>query len=569
MSKKSFIFILIWALLFTFSAQEVSAQLTRRGKFNESDAYNPKPDRADLIYPMPCNLQMVFKAVSLPVKGLLGDMETRLGTDDDHPNAFFDRKYKAFLGSSLSLSDLPADQRAVAEQTVSRQESDQIYLIGKYEVTNAQWQAVMEGCQPLTADSSLPKTGISWYDTLAFTEKYMTYILQNHPQVLPTFPEDTKNIGLIRLPTEAEWEYAARGGQMASEEEIKSEPIFRMDDGSSSPDYGLFQDGINPPAQIPKRIGSYRANPLGIYDTIGNVAELTSDMFKMTLGNRLHGASGGLIRKGGGFRSDTSEILPGRRVETALFYREGPTQATDLGFRLAMSAVAAPGGSRFNQLRNEWQNAGQAPMVDTGLNPLEKLDRLINDATTPAERAVFESLRADFKDFNIMVQRNQEGATRGHCSSMIYAVFGFRSTARQKLVAQGQIDYANADIKEVRALLRDANNKEKGKIRDIVKDREDMLANAKTKLSDFNESGRNQFNYYKSLLLDSVDLDRKMLVDQMVYVRNNIKGNDAHSREMRVCYDIVAKQLKMVLTGEINKVVEKDLMVNLEKKTAK
>jgi hypothetical protein len=552
--------IIIWSPL------DAEAQLTRRGEVNPADVYNPKPDDGDIILPMPCDLKMVFKAVSLPVKGHLKDFETRLGTEEEHPNGFFDRKYKAFLGSALSLANLPQAFQSVALKTVKPEETDQLYLIGKYEVTVGQWQAVMEGCPSITPESALPKSGVTWFNTLAFTEKYMLYLLENHPEILPSFPNDNKEVGIIRLPTEAEWEYAARGGQAVSSDNIRSEQLFPIESGFSAADYGLFQDGISPPAQGPGTIGRFRPNPLGIYDTVGNVAEMTSDMFKMSVGDRLHGATGGVTRKGGSYRSDTAEIMPGRRQEAALFYRNGPVVSGDLGFRLTLSAVAAPGETRLGQLVNEWENITQAPQMAESLNPLEKIERLIKGADNSEEKAVYESLRADLRDYNIMVQRNQEAAARAHCRSLLYAVYSIRNSNILKINTERNIEITETDIEFARQNLNSASAREKKQLNDLIAEYRTTLTQFKKEIGDFDQAIRNQFNYYKVLIEDSVDFDRKMLIDQMVFVRNDIKGNDVHSQEMRTCYDAAAKHLSLMLKGQSRQIKVSDLLSAKKKK---
>ncbi|MDR2366992.1 MAG: hypothetical protein LBF58_02605, partial [Deltaproteobacteria bacterium] len=45
------------------------AAITLKGQFKTEDAYNPKPDGGDLSLPMPCDLAMVFRVVSIPVTG--------------------------------------------------------------------------------------------------------------------------------------------------------------------------------------------------------------------------------------------------------------------------------------------------------------------------------------------------------------------------------------------------------------------------------------------------------------------------------------------------------------------
>ena len=86
---------------------------------------------------------------------------------------------------------------------------------------------------------------------------------------------------------------------------------------------------------------------------------MAMDSFRFSLGGRLHGSSGGFVRKGGSFLSVLPDIMPGRRDETAFFLIDGPNANRDLGLRLALSGINTPAGDRPGILRKEWQMAGE------------------------------------------------------------------------------------------------------------------------------------------------------------------------------------------------------------------
>lgn len=124
--------------------------------------------------------------------------------------------------------------------------------MGRYEVTQGQWRAVMgENPSHFTGNDSLPVEQVTWADA----QRFVTLLSQ-----LTGF--------LFRLPTEAEWEYAARGGNR-----VDGQPYAGCD-RNHLPEYAWFcvnSEGHTHP------VGRLRPNALGLYDMGGNVAEWCSD----------------------------------------------------------------------------------------------------------------------------------------------------------------------------------------------------------------------------------------------------------------------------------------------------
>ena len=122
------------------------------------------------------------------------------------------------------------------------------YYIGKYEVTQAEWQAVMGTNPSRFKGNNLPVECVSWDDCQEFIRKLNELTGKQ-----------------FRLPTEAEWEYAARGGNKSNGTKYA---------GGSDIDNVAWYGGttMHP-------VGQKRANELGLYDMSGNVYEWCQDWY--------------------------------------------------------------------------------------------------------------------------------------------------------------------------------------------------------------------------------------------------------------------------------------------------
>ena len=163
---------------------------------------------------------------------------------------------KFMMGSPASEADRSSNEGPQHEVTISKG-----FYLGKYEVTQGQWQAVM-GTTPwagqgnVQANAEHPAVYVSWEDAQAFVKKL----------------NDAAGKALYALPTEAEWEYACRAGTTAR--------WSFGDDESQLKDYAWYDvNAWDVGERYAHKVGTKQANPWGLYDMHGNVWEWCADRY--------------------------------------------------------------------------------------------------------------------------------------------------------------------------------------------------------------------------------------------------------------------------------------------------
>ncbi len=267
------------------------------------------------------------------------------GPDEVRPVRFDDGVHLALSGDSfvrIAPGDFemgsPPDERGRAkDESVHEVTLTRAFWLGRTEVTQGQWRHVM-GSNPADFDDcgpNCPVEQVSWEDALAFLNKL------SDAQNLPHCYEGTRFLGLdcegYRLPTEAEWEFAARSGSATTAPSGPSVPVpSAPSDLLSSAWFEENADGEPHPA------GQLAPNGWGLHDMLGNVREWVHDAhgdYPWFVKDPTGPESGDLrVTRGGSWDDDALQIRAAARVP------EDPTARADtLGFRVARTVPRREG----------------------------------------------------------------------------------------------------------------------------------------------------------------------------------------------------------------------------------
>lgn len=204
------------------------------------------------------------------------------------------------------------------------------YYIGVYEVSQSEWQAVMGNNPSFYKGDNHPVDNVSWFDALHFCNK-----LSEKSGLEPCYDfkrgntvEFKRSANGYRLPTESEWEFAARGGMRsrnylyAGNDEVDMVAWHKGNSKGETHEGGLLQ-----------------ANELGLYDMSGNVWEWCWDWYASEYASEPQvnpdGPSYGVerCRRGGGWHAVAKSSRVTNRIGTP-----PSTRLNYVGLRLVRNA---------------------------------------------------------------------------------------------------------------------------------------------------------------------------------------------------------------------------------------
>jgi hypothetical protein len=356
----------------------------------EEKFYNPMPDADDVVLPMPCDGAMVFRKVFIPLAGPLDDYPINIGGDNNEWG-YVEQTHPAFIAGSFT-----------AEKTAK----SRYYLLAKYEMSDLQYRALTQAeCPTASNKQRLPAVSLSWMQAIEATDKYNLWLRQNATDKLP---KEDNVAGFVRLPTEVEWEFAARGGLNVSTAEFR-DLRYPMPDGLNAYEWFAGAQSSNGQLQL---TGLLKPNPLGLHDMLGNVDEMMFEPFRLNKLDRQHGQAGGYVIRGGDYRTAQGELRSALRKERNYYDAKDATTSKTTGVRFSLVSSTLTSRERVASIESSWKKLGTGNGDQGEKNTVQALGTLASGIEDEVLKEKLKMLENQLRASNQQQEETRDQAIR-------------------------------------------------------------------------------------------------------------------------------------------------------------